>query len=62
MKFSELSGYPRPRAVVMAGRGIDQIGGHKNLAPQKNPRVVGRGDFVDEIRPASYFNTMAVNG
>jgi hypothetical protein len=62
MKFPELSGYSRPRAVVMAERGIDQIGGHTNFASQKNPRVVGRGDFIDEIRPASYFNTMAVNG
>jgi hypothetical protein len=46
----------------MAERGIDQIGGHTNFASQKNPRVAGRGDFIDEIRPVSYFNTMAVNG
>jgi hypothetical protein len=46
----------------MAERGIDQIGGHEKIASQKNPRVARRGDFVDEISPASYFNTMAVNG
>ena len=46
----------------IADRGIGQNGGHTNFASQKNPRVVRRGDFIDEIRPASYFSTMAVNG
>jgi hypothetical protein len=46
----------------MAGRRIDQIGGLKNFVSQKNPRVAGRGDLIDEPAPPSYFNTIAVNG